>query len=178
MALRSLRRAILRTPDAVSHVSVRALRNLRQPGIAAYLGRPRSRRHRESRAPPRAPRVTLPTLSAQVFFRKAAAPRRAFGSNRAKQVALGRIRDARFAIVETHAAPLGQVAAPVKRAARSVAARYWRTPLRNTGARDDLVARTGIEPVVSALRGRRVKPITLPGHKAILACFYIFRQSR
>ena len=27
-----------------------------------------------------------------------------------------------------------------------------------------LVARTGIEPVVSALRGRRVKPITLPGH--------------
>ena len=29
-----------------------------------------------------------------------------------------------------------------------------------------LVARTGIEPVVSALRGRRVKPITLPGHTA------------
>ena len=28
----------------------------------------------------------------------------------------------------------------------------------------DLVARTGFEPVLSALRGQRVKPFTLPGH--------------
>ena len=33
----------------------------------------------------------------------------------------------------------------------------------------NLVARTGIEPVVSALRGRRVKPITLPGHARIVS---------
>ena len=32
------------------------------------------------------------------------------------------------------------------------------------GRPEELVARTGIEPVVSALRGQRVKPITLPGH--------------
>ena len=37
---------------------------------------------------------------------------------------------------------------------------YGRVPCRL-----GLVARTGIEPVVSALKGQRVKPITLPGQE-------------
>jgi hypothetical protein len=40
-----------------------------------------------------------------------------------------------------------------------------------------LVARTGIEPVVSALRGRRVKPITLPGHSGQSIVKQTFQQS-
>jgi hypothetical protein len=40
-----------------------------------------------------------------------------------------------------------------------------------------LVARTGIEPVVSALRGRRVKPITLPGHIGQSIVKRTFQQS-
>jgi hypothetical protein len=40
-----------------------------------------------------------------------------------------------------------------------------------------LVARTGIEPVVSALRGRRVKPITLPGHNGQSIVKRTFQQS-
>ena len=41
-----------------------------------------------------------------------------------------------------------------------------------------LVARTGIEPVVSALRGRRVKPITLPGHSGQSIVKRTFQQSK
>jgi hypothetical protein len=41
-----------------------------------------------------------------------------------------------------------------------------------------LVARTGIEPVVSALRGRRVKPITLPGHCRQFIVKRTFQQSK
>jgi hypothetical protein len=86
VALRKLRGAILRAPDAVPHVFVRALRTLRQLGIAAHLCRARPRRDGESRAPPRAPRVALRTLPPQVFFSKTAAPRKPLGSTCTQQV--------------------------------------------------------------------------------------------
>jgi hypothetical protein len=87
VALRIVRGAILRAADAVSHLFQCALRNLRQFRIAAHLRRTRSWRDRDSRPHPRAPRAALRTLPPQVFFRKTAAPRRAFRGTRAKQVA-------------------------------------------------------------------------------------------
>ena len=87
VALRGLRVAILCAADAVSDVFVRALRTLRQLGIAAHLCRARPRRDGESRAPPRAPRVALQTLPPQVFFSKTAAPGKPLGSNCTQQVA-------------------------------------------------------------------------------------------
>ena len=83
VALRSVRGAILRATDAVPHILLRALRNLRQPGIAAHLRRVRSRRDRVSRANPGASRVALRALPSQIFLDKATAPRRAQHRSRA-----------------------------------------------------------------------------------------------
>ena len=87
VALRGLRLAVLCAPDAVSHVFVRALRNLRQPGIAAHFRRPRSRYDRIPRPYPGAPRAALPTLPSQVFFGAPLASRRTQRSGRANQIA-------------------------------------------------------------------------------------------
>jgi hypothetical protein len=100
VALRSLRFAVLCAPNAVSHVLVRALRNLRQPGIATHLRRARSRHDGISRPYPGAPRTALPTLPPQVFFGAPAAPRRAKRRPRAHQVD-GTIRGCREEAVET-----------------------------------------------------------------------------
>ena len=104
VALRGLRVAILRAPDAVSHVSVRALRNLRQPGVATHLRRARSRHDRISRPYPGAPRATLPTLPPQVFFSAPVAPRRAKRRPRAHQVD-GAIRGCREEAVRSRRYP-------------------------------------------------------------------------
>jgi hypothetical protein len=123
VALRILRGSISRPRDAVSQLPSCALRDLRQPRIAAHLRRTRAGRNRAARTDPRAPSPPLRALPAQVFFRAAAAPRRAFGSNRAKQVALGRIRAMRISpSMKFTQRPWSIQQHQIKRAAHSVAA--------------------------------------------------------
>src|SRR5260370_13828501 len=87
LALRSLRSAILFTLAAVSHAAVRALQNLRQPGIAAHLRGAHHRSDFHHRTFTGNPGVALRHLSAQVFFRPPASPRRTTSSVGAKRIA-------------------------------------------------------------------------------------------
>src|SRR5260370_9979004 len=87
LALRSLRDAILFAIAAVSHSEVRALQNLRQPGIAAYL---RGAHHRSDflrRTLTGIPGVALCPLPSQIFFRAPASPRRPSCTVRPKRIA-------------------------------------------------------------------------------------------
>src|SRR5260370_36661190 len=87
LALRSLRGAILFTLVAVSHALVRALRNLRQFGIAAHLRGAHHRSDFHRRTFTGNPAVALRPLPAQIFFRPPPTPRRASSSNRSKRIA-------------------------------------------------------------------------------------------
>jgi hypothetical protein len=94
VALRIVRDAISRPPDAVSHLLLRALRDLRQPRIAAHRRRARAGRDGDSLADARAPRAALRTLPPQIFFRKTAATRRAISGPRAERVTTDEASDA------------------------------------------------------------------------------------
>src|SRR5258706_6769253 len=89
LALRSLRDAILFALAAVSYFLVRALRHLRQPGIAAHLRGAHHRSDFHHRTFTGNPGVALRPLPSQIFFRPPASPRRAPSSNRAERIARG-----------------------------------------------------------------------------------------
>jgi hypothetical protein len=77
VALRVLPGAISRPPDAISYILVRALRDLRQPRIAAHRCRARAGRNCDFRTDPRASGAALRTVPAQVFFRATVAKAKA-----------------------------------------------------------------------------------------------------
>src|SRR6266436_7963777 len=89
LALRSLRDAILFALAAVSYSDVRALRNLRQPGIAAHLRGAHHRSDFHHRTFTGNPGVALCPLPSQIFFRPPPSPRRTSSSVGAKRIARG-----------------------------------------------------------------------------------------
>ena len=166
MALRNLPDAISRAALAASQLALCPLRDLRQHGITAHLRGSRAGRGRGSWADPEIAGVALRPLPVQIFFRASAAA----GSTSCGDGA-GRIEIARANEYGTFY--------KLRFTAERLAVSYWRNPYlrKNQEFLRILVARTGIEPVVSALRGRRVKPITLPGHSGQSIVKRTFQQS-
>jgi hypothetical protein len=87
VALRNLPHAISRAAHADSHFALRALRELRQPRIAAHLRGARAWRARSFWANPEIAGAALRSLPSQIFFRAAVATPNTSCDGRAKRVA-------------------------------------------------------------------------------------------
>ena len=90
VALRNLPHAISCAADTISHFALRALRELRQPGIATHRRGTRAGRGCGFWANPEIAGAALRSLPSQIFFRAAAATRKTSYSARAKRIEIAR----------------------------------------------------------------------------------------